>query len=88
MTVLIHHLFSLSAMLTKVQVPMEGPYDQFMLFGDSLFQQSCSQEAGFAFCPALQDGMTRLLNSSPLAHTRFLYHYLGDSPILIVDCAR
>ena len=49
-------------MITKVQVPMEGPYDQFMLFGDSLFQQSCSQAAGFAFCPALQDGMTRLLD--------------------------
>ena len=48
---------------------MKGPYDQFMLFGDSLFQQSCSQEAGFAFCPALQNGMTRLLSPSSQAYT-------------------
>ncbi|KAF6234639.1 hypothetical protein HO173_007265 [Letharia columbiana] len=45
-------------------VPMQGPYDQFLLFGDSLIQQSCSQAAGFAFCPALQDGMTRLFRFS------------------------
>ena len=37
---------------------MQGPYDQFLLFGDSLTQQSCSQAEGFAFAPALQDGMT------------------------------
>ena len=37
---------------------MQGPYDQFLLFGDSLTQQSCSQAEGFAFTPALQDGMT------------------------------
>ena len=67
---------------------MEGPYDQFMLFGDSLFQQSCSQEAGFAFCPALQDGMTRLLSSSSQAYTRSLYHYPGNSQILIMICTR
>ena len=39
---------------------MNGPYDQFLLFGDSLTQQSCSQAEGFAFAPALQDGMTIL----------------------------
>lgn len=39
---------------------MQGPYDQFLLFGDSLTQQSCSQAEGFAFTPALQDGMTKL----------------------------
>lgn len=38
---------------------MQGPYDQFLLFGDSITQQSCSQADGFAFSPALQDGMTR-----------------------------
>lgn len=37
---------------------MQGPYDQFLLFGDSLTQQSCSQAEGFAFAPALQDGTT------------------------------
>ena len=34
----------------------KGPYDQFILFGDSITQQACSQELGFAFQPALQDG--------------------------------
>lgn len=43
--------------------PFEGsghvnPYDQFLLFGDSITQQAASQEAGFAFAPALQDGMS------------------------------
>ena len=33
-----------------------GPYDQFILFGDSITQQACSQALGFAFQPALQDG--------------------------------
>ena len=36
----------------------KGPYDQFLLFGDSITQFSCSQERGFAFTPALQDGET------------------------------
>ena len=44
--------------LNNFQVRMQGPYDQFLLFGDSLTQQSCSQAEGFAFTPALQDGMT------------------------------
>ena len=43
---------------------MQGPYDQFLLFGDSLTQQSCSQAEGFAFAPALQDGMTGFLRFS------------------------
>ena len=33
-----------------------GPYDQMLLFGDSITQQSCSQANGFALTPALQDG--------------------------------
>ncbi|KAI9832649.1 MAG: hypothetical protein M1819_004234 [Sarea resinae] len=33
-----------------------APYDQFLLFGDSLTQQSSSQDRGFAFAPALQNG--------------------------------
>jgi hypothetical protein len=32
------------------------PYDQFLLFGDSITEQSGTQERGFAFAPALQDG--------------------------------
>lgn len=34
----------------------KGPLDQFVLFGDSILQQSCDQVKGFAFCPALQNG--------------------------------
>lgn len=34
----------------------KGPYDQFILFGDSITEQSCSQDWGFALTPALQDG--------------------------------
>lgn len=34
-----------------------GPYDQILLFGDSITQQSCSQDNGFALTPALQNGM-------------------------------
>jgi hypothetical protein len=33
------------------------PYDQFLLFGDSITELSGSQEKGFAFAPALQDGI-------------------------------
>lgn len=33
-----------------------GPYDQFILFGDSITQMSNSQMNGFAFASALQDG--------------------------------
>ena len=32
-----------------------GPYGQIILFGDSITEQSASQEYGFAFMPALQD---------------------------------
>lgn len=39
-----------------------SPYDQFLLFGDSLLQQSCSQTRGFAFTPALQDAFIRRLD--------------------------
>jgi len=40
------------------------PYDQFLLFGDSITEQSGTQERGFAFAPALQDG------THPAFHTR------------------
>lgn len=32
------------------------PYDQFILFGDSITQMSSNQERGFGLQPALQDG--------------------------------
>jgi hypothetical protein len=35
---------------------IDKPYDQFLLFGDSITQQSGCQDRGFAFAPALQDG--------------------------------
>ena len=34
-----------------------APYDQFILFGDSITQQSAAQDKGFGFAPALQNGM-------------------------------
>ena len=41
-----------------------GLLDQFVLFGDSITQQACSQELGFAFQPALQNG--KLLHEKQL----------------------
>ncbi|KAL4913293.1 SGNH hydrolase-type esterase domain-containing protein [Aspergillus aurantiobrunneus] len=38
------------------------PYDQFLLFGDSITQMSSSQELGFGFQPALQDAYSRVLD--------------------------
>ncbi|KAK3176884.1 hypothetical protein OEA41_008210 [Lepraria neglecta] len=40
----------------------QGPYDQFLLFGDSITQQSCDQASGFAFSPALQNAFIRRLD--------------------------
>lgn len=34
------------------------PYDQFLLFGDSITEQAGCQDRGFGFAPALQDGKT------------------------------
>ncbi|MCJ1451137.1 hypothetical protein MMC28_001472 [Mycoblastus sanguinarius] len=39
-----------------------GPYDQFIIFGDSITQFSCSQDMGFAFSPALQNAFIRRLD--------------------------
>ncbi|KAI9369609.1 SGNH hydrolase-type esterase domain-containing protein [Aspergillus egyptiacus] len=38
------------------------PYDQFILFGDSITQFSSSQEMGFGFQSALQDAYSRVLD--------------------------
>ena len=35
---------------------MNKPYDQLILFGDSITQQSGAQDTGFGFAPALQNG--------------------------------
>lgn len=35
---------------------MGKPYDQFILFGDSITQISTNQEFGFGLAPALEDG--------------------------------
>lgn len=32
------------------------PYDQFILFGDSITQNSCQRDLDFGFFGALQDG--------------------------------
>ncbi|KKK13998.1 hypothetical protein ARAM_006906 [Aspergillus rambellii] len=42
--------------------PLYKPYDQFILFGDSITQMSSSQEMGFGFQPALQDAYSRVLD--------------------------
>lgn len=42
------------------------PYDQFILFGDSITQMSSNQELGFGFQPALQDGWRFLSPGFPL----------------------
>ncbi|EKV05256.1 GDSL Lipase/Acylhydrolase family protein [Penicillium digitatum PHI26] len=38
------------------------PYDQFLLFGDSITQMACNQERGFAFHAALQESYSRRLD--------------------------
>ncbi|CDM27082.1 hypothetical protein DTO013E5_4267 [Penicillium roqueforti] len=38
------------------------PYDQFILFGDSITQMACNQELGFAFHAALQESYSRRLD--------------------------
>ncbi|CAI7595673.1 unnamed protein product [Penicillium glandicola] len=38
------------------------PYDQFLLFGDSITQMSCNQEIGFGFHAALQESYSRRLD--------------------------
>ncbi|KAJ5742315.1 Esterase SGNH hydrolase-type subgroup [Penicillium manginii] len=47
-------------------VEIEGgafkPYDQFILFGDSITQRGCNQELGFAFHAALQESYSRRLD--------------------------
>lgn len=47
-----------------------GLLDQFILFGDSITQQACSQERGFAFQPALQNGKL-LLEKQPNSPAHF-----------------
>lgn len=46
----------------SVTVTTDGPYDQFLLFGDSITQGSDCQELGFAFAAALQDAYIRRLD--------------------------
>ncbi|KAL4924455.1 SGNH/GDSL hydrolase family protein [Aspergillus undulatus] len=42
--------------------PLYKPYDQFILFGDSITQMSSSQDQGFGFQPALQNDYSRVLD--------------------------
>ena len=39
-----------------LSIIVQGPYEPFILFGDSLTQFSSDQERGFASQPALQHG--------------------------------
>ncbi|KAL4867419.1 hypothetical protein BDV12DRAFT_171392 [Aspergillus spectabilis] len=53
------HLLTMS---TAEEGPLYKPYDQFILFGDSITQMSSNQELGFGFQPALQDAYSRVLD--------------------------
>lgn len=53
-----------------------GPYDQIMLFGDSITEFSASQERGFAFMAALQDSMLISILTSPLARPLCEQHHV------------
>lgn len=44
------------------------PYDQFIIFGDSITEMSSMQETGFGLHGALQDGVCPCFN-----HTIFRY---------------
>lgn len=44
--------------MTKSDEVIGKPYDQFLLFGDSITQMSSNQDLGFGFEPALQDGQS------------------------------
>lgn len=48
-----------------ISIATDKQYDQFVLFGDSITQQSGCQDRGFAFAPALQDGMRTTSLSYP-----------------------
>lgn len=47
---------------SSAQGRLYQPYDQFLLFGDSITEFSCNQSMGFAFHPALQDSYIRRLD--------------------------
>ncbi|KAL8796389.1 MAG: hypothetical protein Q9195_001296 [Heterodermia aff. obscurata] len=48
--------------VVEAMAAQTGLLDQFVLFGDSITQQACSQELGFAFQPALQNAFIRRLD--------------------------
>lgn len=45
-----------STMSTNDPETLCQPYDQFILFGDSITQNSCQRDLNFGFFGALQDG--------------------------------
>ncbi|KAJ5770560.1 uncharacterized protein N7511_002611 [Penicillium nucicola] len=47
---------------SEAQDDLFKPYDQFILFGDSITQMACNQELGFAFHAALQESYSRRLD--------------------------
>ncbi|KAJ5903350.1 GDSL Lipase/Acylhydrolase family protein, partial [Penicillium tannophilum] len=48
--------------MTRSDEVMGKPYDQFLLFGDSITQMSSNQDLGFGFEPALQDVYCRKMD--------------------------
>lgn len=60
-----------------------GPYEQIILFGDSITQMASSQTNGFAFAPALQDGEFSYGFSRPfLAITDILSDYARQLDVI------
>ncbi|KAJ5815661.1 Esterase SGNH hydrolase-type subgroup [Penicillium riverlandense] len=63
------------------------PYDQFILFGDSITQMACNQENGFAWHAALQEAYSRKLDvvnrglaGYTTAHAIKIFHKFFPSP--------
>ncbi|KAJ5498857.1 Esterase SGNH hydrolase-type subgroup [Penicillium expansum] len=52
----------MAAIETQGKEDVPKPYDQFILFGDSITQLGCNQELGFAFHAALQESYSRRLD--------------------------
>lgn len=69
-SLLLHWMFAQHPFRNSLELKSNDPsqtdrkmvYDQFILFGDSLFQHSTDQDRGFGLHPALQAGMHHLID--------------------------
>ena len=58
----------------------DKPYDQFLLFGDSITEQAGCQDRGFAFAAALQDGKYTLFIKTTTTRNE-IPHFCSSSKI-------